>query len=537
MDKEFHILILEDDEADLELLLHALKKSKIAFRHRQAGSRKDFEKALAEFQPDLILSDYNLPSFGGLEALKLARRAREDIPFIFISGSIGVEAAVEALKQGAMDYLVKDKMQGLPSAIKRALEEARRRRDFARFEREQENILKRERTARLEAEQASWAKDEFLALASHELRTPLTAMLGWTALLRSEELSPEEKLKALDIIERNMKFQAQIIKEILDVSSLVAGRLRLDLKPGPLVPLIEGVLGALRPMAESKGLSLETRLGPLPEPVPIDAERFYQILWNLLSNSMKFTQPGGKISLTVGRKGSYAQIMVSDNGQGIPAEFLPHVFDRFRQSENSLTRTHGGLGLGMSIVRDLVHLHNGTVEVSSAGVGRGSCFTVTLPLAQAASPLASGDEKPVQIQPPAALPGRPELNGLSILLVEDETDQREMLAFILSKYGARVTAVSCPSEAMESISRKAPDVIVSDLAMPGEDGYDFIRKVRKLPPAQGGHIPAAALTAYARPEDRTKAILAGYQIHIPKPIHPEELAALVANLVGRRGPY
>ena len=399
-------------------------------------------------------------------------------------------------------------------------------------ESEREELLKREQAARASAETANRMKDEFLATLSHELRTPLNAMLGWTQLLRTRTFDQATTTKALETIDRNTKSLAQLIEDVLDVSRIIQGTLRLNMQPLELTPIVEAAIETVRPAADAKEIRIDTRFDPTVGVVMGDANRLQQIVWNLLSNAVKFTSKGGIVTVQLQRIDSRVQIQVSDTGGGIAPEFLPYVFERFRQADSSTTRSHGGLGLGLAIVRHLVELHGGTVLAESPGIGQGATFIVNL-LMRA---LAVDINKPQQLLPsnnsenPNSLPT---LNGLRVLVVDDEPDARQLLITALGHYGAQVMAVTSAFEALVALEQFHPHVLVSDIGMPQEDGYALIRKLRALSQEQGGRIPAVALTAYARAEDRTQALLAGFQLHVPKPVDPTELAAVVANLAGR----
>jgi signal transduction histidine kinase/ActR/RegA family two-component response regulator len=383
-------------------------------------------------------------------------------------------------------------------------------------------------TARLyrEAQVANRLKDEFLAIVSHELRTPLNAIMGWASLLRTGRLDAARSEQALDTIERNVKTQAQIVADLLDVSRIITGKLALDVQPVDLVTVVEAALDVLRPAAVGKQIALEARLEPL-DPVSGDPQRLQQVIWNLLSNSVKFTPPGGRVEVTLARAGATARIQVRDTGQGIPADFLPHVFDRFRQADASTTRRHGGLGLGLAIVRHLVELHAGHVEAESLGEGRGATFTVVLPLRPLPMPLqlprADGD-------PSLDAAELAVLRGLHVLVVDDEPDTRAVAAAVLERCGCRVSLADGAAPAFALFERDRPDVLLVDLAMPGEDGYSLLRRVRGRSPGEGGQVPAAALTAHASSEDRARALAAGFQMHLAKPVSAGTLAWATARL-------
>jgi PAS domain S-box-containing protein len=389
-----------------------------------------------------------------------------------------------------------------------------------------------------QAQEANQIKDEFLATLSHELRTPLTAILGWATMLRTNRFDEEATRRAIETIERNARAQRQIVDDILDVSRIITGKLRLELRPVAIRPVLQDAVETVRPAAEAKGVYLSTLLASDVGVVSADSDRLQQVMWNLLSNAVKFTPPGGRVEVDLRRTDSHAVVSVSDTGQGIAPEFLPHVFDRFRQADMGTTRRHGGLGLGLAIVRHLVELHGGEVTAESGGRGLGSSFTLRLPLkaqpqtaARAESAATEGDaaRAPARGDRPAA-----SLAGTRVLLVEDEEDAREMLKAVLEGDGAQVVAVGSAAEAWRALEGAGCDVLVSDIGMPVEDGYSLIRRVRERDALRGSTTPAVALTAYARMEDRTRSLDAGFQAHVSKPIEPSELLSVVASLAKRR---
>ncbi|AUX31214.1 MULTISPECIES: response regulator [Sorangium] len=402
-----------------------------------------------------------------------------------------------------------------------------------RAEEERQGLLAAAQAAREEAEAASHLKDEFLATMSHELRTPLTAVLGWIRMLRTGKLAEDRREKALETVERNAQAQAQLIDDLLDISRIMAGKLRLEVQPVELVAVIDSALDVVRPAADAKGVRLEPLLEPGVGPVAGDAGRLQQVVWNLLSNAVKFTSRGGAVRVRLERSEASAEIVVSDTGQGIDPAFLPYVFEQFRQAESGTTRKHGGLGLGLTIVKSLAEMHGGTVQALSDGEGRGATFIVRLPLAVV--PSHARDRRGMSLPGLGGTDRPPELEGLNVLVVDDEDDTRELLVTMLEQCGSHVTAVASTAEALLALKALRPDVLVSDIAMPGEDGYALIRKIRALPSASGGRTPAVALTAYARTEDRTRALRAGFNTHVPKPIEPAELLAVLANIAGSRG--
>jgi PAS domain S-box-containing protein len=399
-----------------------------------------------------------------------------------------------------------------------------------RTEDEREQSLAREQKARTEAEAASRLKDEFLATVSHELRTPLNAMMGWVHILRRGNLDKMASEQALETIIRNARMQNKLIEDLLDVSRIITGKLRLEIRPIDLIAVIEAAIEVVRPSAEAKGIQLHTQLNPLSAPTLSDPNRMQQIIWNLTSNAIKFTPSGGRVTIKLERIQSQVEIAISDTGQGISPEFLPHVFERFRQADATSTRKHAGLGLGLAIVRHLVELHGGNVQAHSDGEGKGATFTVRIPVNAA---LKQGSEEAVRstLVDSGVIENQTLLKDLRILVVDDEEDARSLVTAVLEKYGAVVEVVGSTAEALLALQERMPDVIVSDIGMPDEDGYTLIRKVRAQ---QSGHkIPAVALTAYARVEDRIRALEAGFQSHVPKPIEPDELVLVISSMIGQ----
>jgi signal transduction histidine kinase/CheY-like chemotaxis protein len=392
------------------------------------------------------------------------------------------------------------------------------------------DLLERERAARERAEEANRAKDEFLGMVSHELRTPLNAMLGWARLLKAGALPDAKRATALEVIERNAVAQAQLIDDLLDVSRIIAGKLRLESRPVDFAAAVGASAEALRPAAEAKALRFEADLDPSAGPLVGDPMRLQQVAWNLLSNAVKFTPRGGHVRARLARRGAHVELRVEDTGEGVPPAFLPHVFERFRQQDGSTTRRHGGLGLGLAIVKHLVELHGGRVWVESEGEGKGSAFTVELPIAQAPQGEAPAPDRARSADCP------PELTGVRVLVVDDDPDARDLMASALSRCGAAVRTAASTADALAEVRRECPDAIVSDIGMPGEDGYAFVRRVRALPPGEGGATPAAALTAYASASDRRAALEAGFQMHVAKPVEPADLLATVAALVALNRP-
>ncbi|WP_437678317.1 response regulator [Sorangium sp. So ce131] len=522
--RPIRVLIVEDCEDDARLVCATLQRGGYTLsRLRAVQTAGGLAEALEE-DWDVILSDYRLPSFTARDALAIVQQSGKDIPFIVVSGSIGEDIAVEMMKAGAHDYFRKENMVRLVPAIEREIAERRQRDARRALERERDALLENERKARADAEAANRLKDDFLATLSHELRTPLNAILGWAQLLRSESVAPSLQRLALEVIERNAKAQAQLIEDLLDVSRLSSGQLALAVRDVDLGRAVQAAVDAIRPAAAARQVELRVVLDPQAVPVAGDPERLQQVAWNLLSNAVRFTPAGGRVEVAVTREGNTARLEVRDTGEGISPGFLPHIFDRFRQEDSSMTRAHGGLGLGLSIVRQLVELHGGAVRAESDGKGRGATFTVTLPVRQPSSR--------------AAAPGRPreavQLDGVRVLVVDDDDDARELVSYVLEDRGAEVVTASSAEEALRLIRAQPPHLLLSDIGMPGMDGFELIRRVRALPPEEGGVVPAIALTAYAGVEDSRKAMREGYQMHLPKPVSASRLLRIIADLASWR---
>jgi signal transduction histidine kinase/CheY-like chemotaxis protein len=470
-------------------------------------------------------------ALGFLARSLMAQRRWSDIPIILLTSGgsespVNTEALASLGAIGNVNLIERPvRMMTLLSAIKAALR-ARNRQYDVREHLETEARNKKElEKAFTKLEEASRLKDEFLATVSHELRTPLNAVLGWTALLRSNHLDAAGRKRALETVERNARSQQQLVEDLLDVSRAISGKLRLDARPVDPRGFIEEAVEALRPTAQGRRIRVTRSIESGLSDVYGDPARLRQVIWNLLSNAIKFSQTGGSVRLNARRVGSDLVISVKDSGQGIDPEFLPYVFDRFRQADMTTTRAHGGLGLGLAIVRQLVELHGGTVRVDSGGRGRGATFTVTLPL-MTRQKRAKRSGKLARSQEVAQ-----NLKGVRVLVVDDEVDTRELLKTVLSRQGARVTTAASAGAALNLISRVKPHVLISDVGMPGTDGYALMRRVRALPDERGGKIPAVALTAYAREQDRKRALAAGYQLHLAKPVEVNQLSASVAHLL------
>ena len=395
---------------------------------------------------------------------------------------------------------------------------------------ERNQILASERAARSEAERLSASKDEFLALLSHELRTPLNAILGWTQILRSGSVASANFDKGLGVIERNVRAQTQLVDDLLDMSRIISGQMRLEVQPVMPFAFVQGAIESARPAADARGVGLEAILDPAAGPVSGDANRLQQVVWNLISNAIKFTPKGGHVQVTFERVNSNIEICVADSGIGIRPDFLPHIFERFRQADATSTREHGGLGLGLSIVKHIVELHGGTVEASSDGEGQGATFRVRLPVVVSRWNPDRPHEHPRSSQRPAVPFVNADLSNLLVLVVDDDPDSRDLLHRLLSDCGATVTAAASASEALAATDNQRPDLLISDIGMPEIDGYQLLRSLRANSDVR---FPAIALTAFARSEDRTRALLAGFVAHVSKPVEPAELIATVAAVSGR----
>ena len=585
------ILIVDDSPEDRDLYRRVLRKDREwRYELSEAGSAEEGLRKCQSERPDCVLLDYRLPDSDGLSLLRRISECLkgDPVPVILLTGQGSEAVAVEAMKNGAQDYLIKTAVttETLTRAIQYAIEKVsllrridRRTRELSEANTElQKEVAQRKRAEealqktygeleqlvnartaelsranrelnleiaerrRIEAEraellereqQANRLKDEFLATVSHELRTPLNAILGWARVLRTASLNESLTARALESIERNAIAQSRLIEDILEVSRIVTGKLRLRVASVDLNHVIDAALDVVRPAAEAKGIVIERELPSDPCIGLGDFGRLQQVIWNLLSNAVKFTPRDGRVRVSLARSDGWDRISVTDTGKGIDPAFLPHVFAPFRQADASTTRDYGGLGLGLAIVRQLVELHGGSVRAESEGEGRGATFVVMLPV-PAHVPERSGSPLTV----PAAAAGRPpapppDVSGVRVMVVDDDADARELIAAALGYYGADVTTVGSVADAMALLPESQPDVLVSDIAMHGEDGYSLIQRVRALPKDLRPDVPAIALTAYASTGDRGKALAAGYQLHIAKPFDPTELARTVQRLAAQ----
>ena len=529
------VLVVDDSAEDRELYRRLLAKAAPqSFEIVESETGEDGLRRLAAERVDCVLLDYQLPDGNGLDLLPEVRRAAPAPAVILLTGRGDEGTAVEAMKRGAQDYLVKGGItaDGLSRAIQHAVDKLALQRGLDEAHQRLDELV-RQRTRELELaitelRDANRLKDEFLATLSHELRTPLNAILGWAAVLRAGRPDPATVERAAEVIERNARAQAQLIADLLDMSAIVTGKLRLEVAPLAVRDLLHAVEETVRPSAVAKGIALKVAVDPGLPPLLADASRLQQVVWNLLTNAVKFTGRGGEVTVTALRRGDHVEIAVADNGIGIREEFLPFVFDRFRQQDSSTTRVHSGLGLGLAIVRHLVEAHGGTVEASSAGDGAGATFRVALPVPES-SPAPGAEDAAAPARDPSALA------ALRVLVVEDDADSRDLYRVILESRGASVAAVATTAAAWRALVTAPTDVLVCDIGLPGEDGYSLVRRLRSDTAAGVRAIPAVALTAYAAPEDADRARAAGFQVHLPKPVSPEALVDVVHRLAGRAG--
>ena len=587
MQSETVNILLVDDHPEnlltLEAILGGLGENLI-----KAHSGEEALRCLLEQDFAAILLDVQMPGMDGFETAALIRQRprSQHTPIIFLTAFSTSDTMVfKGYSMGAVDYLLKPIESAIlkskvavfidlyqkTAALKRQatqleeshaeihqlnakldqrvtertlqLEATNRQLETEIAERklteaEREQLLAREQEARAEAEAANRIKDEFLAVLSHELRTPLSPILGWARMLRSSKLDAATTDRALETIERNAQLQTQLIEDLLDVSRILQGKMTLSARPVDLASTIEAAVETVRLAASAKLIQIQTAIEPDVGQVLGDPTRLQQVVWNLLSNAIKFTPKAGRVEVRLERIKTSAQIRVSDTGNGIEPEFLPHIFEYFRQADSTTTRLFGGLGLGLAIVRHLVELHGGIVQAASPGTGHGSTFVVQLPLLHSKAEVRGQASSPLLLTPQQKLSGRinlPEsslpLDGLRVLLVDDEADNREFLICLLEQYGAITKATTSGAEALEALLKWQPAILVSDIGMPGMDGYQLIRQVRALPLEQGGQTPAIALTAYAGEVDRQQALLSGFNRHIAKPVDPEQLVTVVAGLI------
>jgi signal transduction histidine kinase/CheY-like chemotaxis protein len=494
-----------------------------------AGAVLLTEEALAEphidelsetLQTQPAWSDVSLLLFAGDERSQATKRTLRTLEVLrnvtLLDRPIRVTAVISTVRAALRGRRRQYELRDVLLALQASREDAERARD--------------------EAQRANRLKDEFLATLSHELRTPLNAILGWVSLLRDNRVEPARVPRALEIVARNAQSQAQLISDVLDVSRVITGRLRLRLQPVVVSRLVRDAMDTVRPAADAKEIALDLRVDGEPARMNGDAERLRQVFWNLLSNAVKFTPAGGRVLATVELVGPQIRVTISDTGIGIPREFLPYAFERFRQADQSFTRPHGGLGLGLAIVKHLVETHGGEVTVSSDGMGRGTTFCIQLPIA-GAQVLAVADQDedaaPPEVRAPAIVPA---LHGQTVLVVDDDVTTRELLATLLNDRGALVATADSAAAAFERLDAEVPAIIVADVGMPGQDGLSMMRAIRRRPPNKGGNVPSVALSAFARPEDRRAALAAGFDEYLTKPASPADVLGALTRLLSTPRP-
>ncbi|MCT7991680.1 ATP-binding protein [Laspinema olomoucense] len=512
------------------------------------NGEQGLEQALT-LNPDLIISDVMMPEIGGDRLVSLLRSNPDfaNVSIIMLTAKDDDDLRVQLLREGVQDYLMKPfSVEELRARVGNAISIKRVRdllqqeltsqssdvevlaSELAFHKRELEAALILQQQQSEELVKANQIKDEFLSIVSHELRTPLNSILGWTQLLRTRQLNETTKIKALETIERNAKQQVNLIEDILDVSRIIRGKIRLQLRPVNLIPLVEAALDTMLPTAEAKGIHIDFNFDPAIALVSGDSDRLQQVAWNLLSNAVKFTPSGGSVSVAIAQTDSFITLQVQDTGIGINPDFLPHIFDGFRQADSSTTRAYGGLGLGLTIVRHLVELHGGQVEALSEGEGQGATLIVQLPILPK-PPQDEGDETSCSREDGVSSELWA-LDGLQVLVVDDDPDTGDLMEAMLTDYGVRVRVVTSVSQAIALMDQFKFDVLVSDIGMPGEDGYHLIHQIRQHEGDSNSHIPAIALTAFASEEDRAQSLLAGFQKHLSKPVEPAQLAKVLAQL-------
>lgn len=528
------VLVVDDDEDDFVMTRGLLAEAADPTRQFESTWGSDYPAALASAQRnehDVYLVDYRMGAHDGVEFVRDAINGGCERPLILLTGQPNREIDMAAMAAGADDFISKSHVTAgrLERSIRYSIQKKQSEREHMQ--------ISAERAARAEAEAANRQKDEFLATLSHELRTPLNAILGWAQMLRIANLDPQTSADAVEAIERNAKAQAQLINDLLDVSRIISGKIRLEKRLVTMDQVVAAALESCRPAAAEKRIAVGVQIECRDARVMGDPTRLQQVAWNLLTNSIKFTPEGGQVEVRLRQTGHLIELSVRDTGRGIRPEFLGVIFERFRQADSSTTRTHAGLGLGLAIVRHIVELHGGAVRAYSEGEGYGATFTVEIPLAEARR--NASNEVVTSLGGEAGKTGsaqgnaRP-LQGLHVLVVDDEPDARKYVAKALNVNGAETTAAGSADEAMVRLEERKPHVIISDIAMPEQDGYQLLRRIRSLSPSQGGSIPAIALTAYASDQDRARSVAAGFQIHVTKPVEAMDLVAAVAAAAGRK---
>ena len=525
------VWVLDDSPMEAAMARHAL--TPLYDVETFADGSTLLEKMASSPSPSVLVLDWHLPGMSGIELCRFLRGTKNEmeLPILMLTVYGHRRDLVDGLHAGANDYLTKP--YDAPELLARvgtlariqSLHEATKRAAVERSE-----LLARERDARAQAEAANMAKDDFLAMVSHELRTPLNAILGWTRMVRRGGLSKEQEARGLLTVERNAVAQTQLIEDLLDMSRILSRKLTIETEPVDVAEVVTAAADAMRPTATAKGIDIELEICAGGAHTMADPGRLQQVVGNLLTNAVKFTPKAGRVILSVTRKPGAIVITVIDRGQGIARELLPRIFERFQQADQGSKRGHGGLGLGLAIVQHIVELHGGSVAATSAGLGLGATFSVTLPSVDAAPRVQAPLVRPAQVR---EAPIAPRLEGLRVLVVDDDPDALELLAMMMRQAGAETTSASSATRALELLREVRPDVLISDIGMPVRDGNDLIRDVRELPESEGGRTPALALTAFAHADDKLRALGAGFDRHAAKPADPIELIGLVARLAGR----
>ncbi|HYG78715.1 MAG TPA: response regulator [Planctomycetota bacterium] len=520
-------LRLVDNPTDRALILRELENELQNVQAITIADEPEFDALLSGPEPDCVITDHSLGWSNGLRITNNCKARWPFCPIIMFTGTGSEEIAVRGMKEGLDDYIIKAPQQyyKLRAAVKRSLHLAQAKRQAVALQSEREVLLARETELRKKAEDANRAKDEFLATISHELRTPLTPMLGWVRMLRSRNLTDPVAVRGLEVIERNVLAQTHLIEDLLDVSRIVTGKLELHIQPLNLIELTQSAIASIKPNADARNISLVVEENTPTECVLGDRERLQQVLWNLLSNAIKFTPPGGTVAVRLSQEESKATVQVSDNGEGIEPAFVPYLFDRFTQADASTTRRHGGLGLGLAIVRHLVELHGGSVQAHSDGRGKGARFTVCLPASADQTMPPRSEERQDQPGPDPSL-----LRNKKLLIVDDDGDTRELLRYALTQWGADVVTASTAQEAVDKLKSNRVQLVLSDIGMEDHDGYWLLHKIKQEHPT----LPVIALTAYARPEDEDQARRSGFDAFITKPLEPASIASIVAKNLGTR---
>ncbi len=538
MNTPLRVLAVEDSEDDTEFLLRELRRGGYDVAYERVDTSAAMRDALAEKAWDIVICDFSMPRFNGLAALEVLQQSKLDLPFIIVSGSIGEATAVAVMKAGAHDYLMKDNLARLAPAVKRELNDAIIRRAKKQTDEELSRLLVLEQKARAEAEAANRAKDEFLATLSHELRTPLTPILGWIRMMRSGMLDGDNATHGLAVIDSNAHALLRLINDLLDMSAILSGKMRIEQMPIDLTEVLREAVETVRPQADKCNINIELEFCDDPAVpavmIPGDRTRLVQVFWNLLNNAIKFSPENSRVRVVCTMyDGLVARVEVEDQGQGIAPEFLPHIFERFRQADSSNTRLYGGMGIGLALVKSFVEAHGGTVQGTSEGRERGSKFTIELPLFKATKEDATAFNAEA-----TSVTEVPKLTGsiVRLLIIDDVGDTLDMLGATFQARGYHTTLCQSAREALRVATSEHFDVIISDIGLPEIDGYELIKQLRAVSHLR--HVPAVALTGYASQHDNERALAAGYDTHLAKPVDPALLLMQIEQqlLLARRPP-